>query len=73
MRSRRFDLESKFGAIVAETGTVRAHAGGLEIRVLDPDIFPWYKIFMMLINIPHEIWVKKNNKAVIIRTKPPST
>lgn len=72
MPFKRFDLESKLRAIVAETGTVHGHVGGLEISVLDPELFPWYKIFMSLSDMAHEIWVRKEDRTVVIRTKPPS-
>jgi hypothetical protein len=45
------DVEERLKKIVKDSGEVTSVYGGFEIRVLKPNIFPWYKIIKRLMDI----------------------
>jgi hypothetical protein len=44
--------------------------GGLEVRVLKPNLFPWYKVVKLLIEIGQEIWVNEKEGKICITSEP---
>jgi hypothetical protein len=64
------DAEEQLKEIVKNTGEVTSVYGGFEIRVLKPDLFPWYKIIKRLINIGQEIWVNEKEGKICIISEP---
>lgn len=63
-------FEARLKVIMAETGELHSGIIGVEIKVLDPIIFPWAKILMALFEVPLEVWVTKENDSLIIKTEP---
>jgi hypothetical protein len=45
------DPEERLKKLVREMGDVGSVYGGLEIKVSRPNLFPWYKVFRLLIEI----------------------
>lgn len=65
-------VESLLKVVIAETGEIYPHVGGFEIKVFDPVVFPWGKVLTYLLDIPHNVWITKENGNLVIKTKPPS-
>ena len=66
------DFENKIQVTMAETGELRLLGGGVEIKVLDPVVFPWHKVFTILLEIEHQIWITREENFFTVKTKPPS-
>lgn len=64
------DVEERLKKIVKDTGEVTSVYGGFEIRVLKPNLFPWYKIIKRLIDIGQEIWVNEKEGKICITSEP---
>jgi hypothetical protein len=64
------DVEERLKKIVKDTGEVTSVYGGFEIRVLKPNIFPWYKIIKQLIDIGQEIWLNEKEGKICIISEP---
>jgi hypothetical protein len=64
------DMEERLKEAIEDTGEVNALYGGFEVRIDDPDQFPWYKILNLLIEIGHEIWITKKEDVIHITSKP---
>ncbi|KON30542.1 hypothetical protein AC482_03560 [miscellaneous Crenarchaeota group-15 archaeon DG-45] len=64
-------LKDQLMVIMAETGEVISYVGGVEIRVLDPVIFPWHKVFTILFDLPHDVWMVREDGTFTIKSKPP--
>jgi hypothetical protein len=64
------DLETKLKKMVKDTGKVNSVYGGFEIRVAKPGLFPWYRVFNLLIEIGHEVWIGKREGKIYITTEP---
>jgi hypothetical protein len=56
--------------IVEDTGEVHSVYGGFEIRVLEPSLFPWYKIVNELLEIGQEIWINRKKGKICILSEP---
>jgi hypothetical protein len=69
-RRKGMDPEERLKKMVKDTGEVNPVYGGLEIRVLKPNLFPWYKVFRLLIEIGQEIWVNEKEGKVCIISEP---
>jgi len=57
--------------LIGDTGTVSSFVGGFEINVLDGELFPWEIVLEVLLALPHEVWVKRFEGGLVIKTKPP--
>jgi hypothetical protein len=64
------DVGERLKKIVKDTGEVTSVYGGFEIRVLKPNIFPWYKIIKRLIDIGQETWVNEEEGKICITSEP---
>jgi hypothetical protein len=64
------DIEERLKKIVKDTGEVASVYGGFEIRVLKPNLFPWYKIIKRLIDIGQETWVNEKEGKICIISEP---
>lgn len=64
------DVGERLKKIVKDTGEVSSVYGGFEIRVLKPNIFPWYKIIKRLIDIGQETWVSEKGGKICITSEP---
>ena len=71
-KSLMLDYLSRLSEIVAESGEVESVYGGFKIKVRDSLNFPWSKVFDILTELDHEIWIVKRESFIIIKTKPPS-
>ena len=56
--------------MIGNDGEVEDVYGGYEIMVNNIDKFPWYKIFMFLLELSFEVWMVKTNSKLIIMSKP---
>ena len=56
--------------MIGNNGKVEDVYGGYEIMVNNIDQFPWYKIFMFLLESSFEVWMVKSNSKLIIMSKP---
>lgn len=56
--------------MIGNNGKVEDVYGGYEIMVHNIDQFPWYKIFMFLLESSFEVWMVKSNSKLIIMSKP---
>ena len=56
--------------IVLKRGEVSSVYGGVKIRVIDPSLFPWYRVFDQLIEIGHEVWIYRKEDKIHISSKP---
>ena len=56
--------------MIGNNGKVEDVYGGYEIMVNNIDKFPWYKIFMFLLESSFEVWMVKSNSKLIIMSKP---
>jgi hypothetical protein len=64
------DVEERLKEAVKGTGEVNSVYGGFEIRVLKPDLFPWYIVVKELIEIGQEIWVDEKEGKIAITSEP---
>ena len=64
------DSEERLKEIVKDTGEVNSVYGGFEIKVLRPNLFPWYKMVKLLIEIGQEIWVDEKEGKICITSEP---
>jgi hypothetical protein len=64
------DPEERLKKLVRETGDINSVCGGLEIKVLRPNLFPWYKVVKLLIEIGQEIWVDEKEGKICITSEP---
>lgn len=64
------DAEERLKTIVKDTGMVRPVYGGFEIKVTKPTLFPWYKVFNLLIELGQEIWISNGEEKIHITSKP---
>lgn len=64
------DVEERLKETVKGTGEVNSAYGGFEIRVLKPNLFPWYKVVKVLIEIAQEIWVDEKEGKIVITSEP---
>ena len=64
------DAEERLTKLVEDAGEVNSVYGGFEIRVLKPDLFPWYKIINELLEIGQEIWIDKKDDRICIISEP---
>jgi len=64
------DVGDRLKKIVKDTGEVSSVYGGFEIRVLKPNIFPWYKTIKQLIDIGQETWVNEKEGKICITSEP---
>ena len=64
------DVEERLKKIVKDTGEVTSVYGGFEIRVLKPNLFPWYKIIKRLIDNGQEIWFNEKEGKICITSEP---
>jgi hypothetical protein len=64
------DVEERLKEAVKDTGKVNSEYGGFEIRVLKPNLFPWYKVLKALIEIGQEIWVDDKEGKIVITSEP---
>jgi hypothetical protein len=64
------DPEERLKKLVRNTGDVNSLYGGLEIKVLKPNLFPWYKVVKLLIEIGQEIWVDEKEGKICITSEP---
>jgi hypothetical protein len=64
------DPEDRLKKLVRDTGEVDPVYGGLEVRVLKPNLFPWYKVVKLLIEIGQEIWVNEKEGKICITSEP---
>ncbi len=56
--------------IVKDTGEINSVYGGYEIEVLKPTLFPWFKVFNLLIEIGQKVWVEKKENKIHIISEP---
>jgi hypothetical protein len=64
------DPEEQVRKMVGDTGKVDAVYGGFEIWVAKPTLFPWYRVFNLLTDIGHEVWINKREDKICITTEP---
>jgi hypothetical protein len=64
------DAEEWLKKIVKDTGEVSSVYGGFKIRVLKPNLFPWYKIIKQLFDIGQEIWLNEKEGKISITSEP---
>ena len=64
------DPEERLKEMVKDTGEVNSVYGGLEIKVLKPNLFPWYKAVKLLIEIGQEIWDDEREGKICITSEP---
>ena len=66
------DPESRLKGLVEDNATVSSLYGGFEIVVNNPSRLKWQKIFLMLLELSHEVWVRRKDEKLAIVSKPPS-
>jgi hypothetical protein len=64
------DPETKLRKMVKDTGKVNSVYGGFEVWVAKPALFPWYRVFNLLTDIDHEVWINKREGKICITTEP---
>jgi len=67
---RIMDVEERLRKLAGDTGEVNSVYGGFEIRVLKPNLFPWYGVINLLIEIGQEIWIDKKEGKICIASEP---
>jgi hypothetical protein len=55
---------------VKDSAEVNPVYGGYELRVLKPEIFPWYVVLNFLIEMGQEVWVDKKEDTIFINSEP---
>lgn len=65
------DVIDRARALAGPTADIRSVAGGLEIKVLDEDLFPWAQTYRILVATGQDIWMRSEGGALTIHTKPP--
>jgi len=63
------DPKFRLEMIIGRTGHVREKYGGYEIAVTEPDSFPWYEVFNLLLSISSDVWVVKQGSEILIQSK----
>jgi len=66
------DVQSRLKGLVKDDATVSSLYGGFEIVVNNPSELKWHKIFLLLLELDHEVWVRRKNDKLAIVSKPPS-
>jgi len=66
------DPESRLKGLVVRDAAVSSLYGGFEIVVNNPSKLKWHKIFSLLLELDHEVWVKRKDGKLAIVSKPPS-
>jgi len=66
------DPESRLKGLVGRDAAVSSLYGGFEIVVNNPSKLKWHKIFSLLLELDHEVWVKRKDGKLAIVSKPPS-
>jgi len=66
------DPESRLKGLVEHNATVSSLYGGFEIVVTNPLNLKWHKIFLLLLELDHEVWVRRKDEKLAIVSKPPS-
>jgi len=66
------DPESRLKGLVENNATVSSLYGGFEIVVTNPPKLKWHKIFFLLLELDHEVWVRRKDEKLAIVSKPPS-
>jgi hypothetical protein len=69
-RERAMDPIERLRKMMKETGEVNSVYGGFEIKVVEPDHFPWYKLINELIRIGQRVWVEKKEGKIYITSEP---
>jgi hypothetical protein len=64
------DPVERLKEMVSDTGDVSPVYGGLEIRVVKPTLFPWYKVINELLGIGQEIWIAQKQGRICIVSQP---
>jgi hypothetical protein len=64
------DAADRLKKIVENTGEVHSVYGGFEIKVLEPSLFPWYKVVDQLLEIGQDIWMNKQEGKIWILSEP---
>jgi len=66
------DFESALKALVEDSATVSLSYGGFEIVANKPSKLKWHKIFSLILEMGHEVWVERKNDKLVVVLKPPS-
>lgn len=66
------DFESRLKGFVDDNATVSSLYGGFEIMVNKPSRHKWHNIFLLLLEMNHDVWVERKNEKLVIVSKPPS-
>ncbi|MCS7126083.1 MAG: hypothetical protein NZ929_04145 [Aigarchaeota archaeon] len=56
--------------LIDDSGECASEYGGMVIRVLKPDKFPWENVFKTLLKLNHEIYVDEREGILTIISKP---
>ncbi|MEN2974263.1 MAG: hypothetical protein ABDH32_01645 [Candidatus Caldarchaeales archaeon] len=56
--------------LIDDSGECAPEYGGMIIRVLKPDKFPWENVFRTLLKLNHEIYVDERDGLLTIISKP---
>jgi len=70
-RPKEMDSLKNLEEMVGSAGFVSSEYGGYEITVVDPPTFPWYDVFIFLLNLSFDIWIVRKDESVIILSKTP--
>jgi hypothetical protein len=70
MRQSTMDPMERLKSMVKDTAEVRSVYGGFEIQVLEPTLFPWYKVVNQLLEIGQEVWINKREGKICIISEP---
>ncbi|MDH3278248.1 MAG: hypothetical protein OEL77_04820 [Nitrosopumilus sp.] len=55
---------------IGTTAKVVEDYGGYEITVTDKEKFPWFDVFLLLLDSGFQIWIDKKNSHIQIMSKP---
>lgn len=62
--------ETVISLLIGDTGECVSEYGGVIIKILNPEKFPWEHVFRTLLNLNHEVYVEERDGLLIIVSKP---
>lgn len=64
------DIADRVREMCGDAAQVRSHYGGLEIRIDHEGAFPWPEVLHALADVHQDIWIRRIDGVLVLRSKP---